>query len=93
MKKTSTKIRYDKKRQYVYDYLLAHPCVRCGEKDPVVLSFDHIRGKKFSVSFLVSRNRGWDIIEAEIKKCQILCHNCHARKTAKDRNWYKGLKK
>lgn len=30
-------------------------------------------------------------VENEIKKCQLLCCNCHREKTAKDQNWRKLL--
>lgn len=65
-------------------YLLAHPC-KCGEKDPVVLDFDHVVGKKIAnVSHMVSNGSGWNRIEKEIRKCQVLCANCHRRKTARE---------
>ena len=70
-------------RKQLVEYLKAHPCVVCGESDPVVLQFDHIdpSTKKASVSRLMSGTRKWETILKEIEKCQVLCANCHARKT------------
>lgn len=67
------------------DYLLAHPCVDCGEQDPVVLDFDHLPGfeKRFTISRAVGAStRSWDSILAEIAKCEVVCANCHRRRTA-----------
>jgi hypothetical protein len=71
------------------NYFQAHPCVDCGETDPVVLEFDHINRKEklMEVSKLVSLQRPWRIVFAEINKCQVRCANCHRRKTAKEQNW------
>jgi hypothetical protein len=64
-------------------YLLAHPCVDCGEKDPLVLTFDHVRGvKRNSISAMVAGKNNWVAIEAEIAKCIVRCANCHMRRTA-----------
>ena len=67
----------------VFEYLGNHPCLICGESDPIVLEFDHrVRSDKIeSVSMLV-RNSSWKRIESEIQKCDVLCANCHRRKTA-----------
>lgn len=76
-------------RSYILNYLLTNPCIDCGETDPRVLEFDHVRGQKERALSEASR-AGWSIekIKKEIDKCDVRCSNCHKRKTAKDQNWY-----
>ncbi len=77
--------RSRRKRQAYMMRLLARykrwcGCKDCGEKDPVVLQFDHVRGKKTAgVSTLVLRSR--KVLLAEIRKCEVRCANCHVRVT------------
>jgi hypothetical protein len=61
-------------------YLLGHPCVDCGELDPLLLDFDHLRDKVDDVATMVCNARPWSEIEAEIEKCEVRCANCHARR-------------
>jgi hypothetical protein len=68
-----------------WEYLGRHPCVDCGEPDPVVLQFDHMRDKRMDVSLMLRSGFSWAMIAAEIEKCRIRCANCHRRKTARDR--------
>ena len=64
------------------EYLLVHPCVDCGEKDIVVLQFDHLRDKKFNISTMIANGSSWVRIAAEIEKCVVRCANCHRLRTA-----------
>ena len=77
-------------RVFVWEYLSTHPCVICGESDPVVLEFDHIKGKSADVSRLVADGASPKRLQQEISLCQVLCSNCHRRKTAKERQWFSG---
>lgn len=78
-----------KQRLLIYNFLLEHPCVQCGETDPIVLDFDHLdpKEKSFNVSKAINHS-GKGIIK-EMEKCQVLCANCHRRKTAKQFNHFR----
>lgn len=77
--------------QFTFDYLKEHSCVDCGESDPLVLEFDHIRDKKDAVSRLVATGCSLDRIKEEIEKCEVRCCNCHRRKTIKQLGWYQDI--
>ncbi len=79
----------DANRREVLQYLLKHPCVDCGEADPLVLEFDHQRDKLFNISTLLCRPVVWSLILAEIQKCQVRCANCHRRRTVVERDTYR----
>lgn len=75
--------------QFIYDYYSVHPCVDCGESDPIVLEFDHVRDSKIkAVSILVKGRYSLEAIQNEIDKCEVRCANCHKRKTAREQSWY-----
>lgn len=69
----------------IFAYLQSHPCVDCGEKDPLVLEFDHQYGKRNSISQLVGCTQVR--IARELKKCDVRCANCHRRRTAAQLGW------
>ena len=66
-------------------------CKDCGEKDPIVLDFDHMRDKTSSVSQMLRNHASWERLEEEIAKCEVRCSNCHRRKTARERGYYYGI--
>ncbi|HEU4943676.1 MAG TPA: hypothetical protein VFT10_00785 [Solirubrobacterales bacterium] len=63
-------------------YLREHPCADCGETDPLVLEFDHLRDKKFSIA-QAWRDHNWQTVLDEMAKCEVVCANCHRRRTAR----------
>ena len=67
---------------YLIGFFKDHPCCDCGESDPIVLEFDHIFGKSFNIGSAL-RYRNWQSILDEIAKCEVVCANCHRRRTAR----------
>lgn len=80
--------RYSAQVALLHDYLRAHPCVDCGERNITVLEFDHIDGstKIMELSKMLGR-RSWGVILDEIGKCDVRCVNCHRRRTARQQGW------
>lgn len=78
--------------QYAINYLKKNPCIDCGEHDPLVLEFDHVRGQKSkAISDLIGDGVSEKRLQEEIEKCEVRCCNCHRRKTAKQLGWYKDI--
>jgi protein-arginine kinase activator protein McsA len=77
-------------RRAIWEYFETHPCVDCGENDPIVLEFDHKDPelKSDSISKMITKNRSLSQIMQEVEKCDVRCANCHRRKTAKQFFWY-----
>ncbi len=75
----------DDRAEKVFNYLTEHPCVDCGESDPVVLEFDHRdhATKRLAVAQMIERRYSWQAIVIEIEKCDVRCANCHRRKTSR----------
>jgi hypothetical protein len=75
-------------KDYIAGYLKEHPCIDCGETDTIVLEFDHIKDKSFTIS-LSGRDLSLNRVILEVSKCVVRCANCHRRKTFKQFGWSK----
>lgn len=78
------------KLQFIVDYLKLHPCVDCGESNPIVLEFDHCKGQK-DFTICDGIHHSLKRIQNEIKKCEVRCANCHRQRTATQLGWYHGI--
>jgi 5-methylcytosine-specific restriction endonuclease McrA len=64
--------------------MLGAVCSECGATDN--LQFDHLdpSEKSFKISLI---DLPIDRLEAEVKKCQLLCRECHHKKTLKNNEY------
>jgi len=76
--------------EYLIEYFKTHPCVDCGEADPVVLEFDHLRDKSCTIGAVLT-HRNWESLLEEIEKCDVVCCNCHRRRTATRGGWTRAV--
>lgn len=66
-------------RQFLSRYKRFIGCQNCGEKEPIVLDHHHDNpgGKEGDPSNLCSRSR--KRLKEEVRKCIVLCANCHRK--------------
>lgn len=86
---------YKRKRRMVQDYKASVGCEECGESDSRALDLHHVdpSTKHASLSPVYRENgkprRGgntwssmrWDELVEELRKCRVLCANCHRKVT------------
>jgi hypothetical protein len=86
----ANQLRYKRRNRDLMRKLLeTKRCVDCGESDPVVLEFDHVRGKKLHEISNILHRLSWKRICEEMAKCEIRCANCHRKRTAIQLWWRK----
>jgi hypothetical protein len=76
-------------RDYLDEYLAVHPCADCGLTDPRILEFDHLEDKMEDIGILWRRGRALSELKLEVAKCEVVCVNCHRRRTARRENWWR----
>ncbi len=70
--------RQKAKRKWFRELKATLSCEQCGFDHPAALDFHHTNdNKEKAVSAMISNN-GKDRVLEEIKKCKVLCRNCHA---------------
>ena len=66
----------------------SNPCVDCNTSFPVCcMDFDHREGtsKEYNVGSMFAHHYSRELIEKELKKCDLVCSNCHRIRTQKRR--------
>lgn len=79
---TEYRKRYTAKRMAQAFSYLGDKCVKCGASDR--LEFDHVDPKIKEIEITTAvmvKCWSWDRLVPELDKCQLLCHDCHHRKS------------
>ena len=71
--------RKDEAKQFFAEMKSKLRCKECGQDHPATLQFHHRdrSEKEIDISQAIGRNWSLKKIEKEIKKCTVLCANCH----------------
>lgn len=76
--KRANKASSDKRARILARYKMLKGCVRCGYREnPVALEFHHRDPSLKSFTVATGKGKAWRKVKAEIKKCDVLCANCH----------------
>ena len=68
-------------QNFIRDIKESSPCIDCGVKYPYyVMDFDHLEDKEFGINFLSATGR-IGALKKELEKCELVCSNCHRKRT------------
>lgn len=84
--------RLEAVRSYLWELFSNSKCFDCGNRDPEVMEFDHRdpSQKSFTISHML-RSYSLKRIQAEIAKCDIVCANCHRKRTIQQFGTWRGI--
>lgn len=87
-KKCLDKETRKKNQEVIHQYKVNKGCSICGYNDnPVALHFDHINPKDKEFNISLDYKRPLVQMMKEIEKCRVLCANCHAIETYKNKHY------
>lgn len=71
-------VNISKNKEWLWEHKASVGCVLCHESDPRCLDYHHLypKKKKFSIGSITSSIPNQAII-IEMKKCVVICSNCH----------------
>lgn len=81
-------LRKQKIKKWFLEYKSDLACNRCGDKHPAIIDFHHENSdeKEANIAKLVANGYSIDSILEEIKKCEVVCSNCHRKIHYNERN-------
>lgn len=90
-KERNRKAQLERTREQYWQFLCSSKCLDCGSRDPEVLECDHREPdkKSFDVSAMLY-SYSWFNIKKEIDKCDIVCSNCHKKRTIRQFGFWRG---
>jgi hypothetical protein len=74
----SSKRSRQNRKEWYFNFMKDHSCVRCGVSNPILLDWHHLdpTQKDMNVSEMMNRRSRKAVLD-EIAKCVCLCANCH----------------
>lgn len=81
--KAAKKERQAKLTEWLHNLKESSPCSDCKVYYPYyVMQFDHVRdAKEINISMAINRDWTQNRIQQELDKCELVCANCHAKRT------------
>ena len=75
----------------LFDYKKNLSCLYCGKRNPAYIDFHHNGDKLDTVGDVLRKTYSWDRVIEEIKKCDVVCANCHRKLHRKEKESQKYL--
>lgn len=85
-------VAVEKRRRHLRKFK-QQPCADCGKRFPwYVMELDHIKRKRLTkhgrrLTFTAIVARSWKLLLQELAQCDVVCGNCHNRRSYRRQQW------